>query len=177
MTTASAPALEVVQIDISVESDIVRARQAGAEFSRELGFSDASQTGLATAISEITRNVLKYAGEGTCEIIDASDESAVRVRVVIEDHGPGIPDIAKAMQHGFSTGGSLGAGLPGARAIVHQFTIESEPGHTRITLGMQRGPAALERSPTYRHRRFPSHGATGLAAASERMERLGIRVR
>jgi len=118
------------------QPDIVAARQAGREMARQLGFGSANQTRLATAISELVRNALQYAGEGVCLIHNASDEQWIRVRVVVEDHGPGISDIEQAMQDGFSTSRGLGAGLPGAKRLVHEFEIDSEPGHTRITIAM-----------------------------------------
>jgi len=88
--------------------------------------------------SELTRNALQYAGEGTCLVSDESDARRARVKVVVEDHGPGIPDIDRAMEYGFSTGGGLGAGLPGTKRLVNEFEIESQPGRTRVTIGMSR---------------------------------------
>ena len=73
-----------------------------------------------------------------CLISDESDARRSRIEVVVEDHGPGIPDLEKAMEYGFSTGGGLGAGLPGAKRLAHEFEIESEPGRTRVTIGMNR---------------------------------------
>ena len=125
-------------VQIEDESDVVAARQAGREMAQELGFGSAAQTRLATAISELTRNVLKYAGTGVCRIYDDSDPLTFRIRVVVEDHGAGIPDIEAAMEDGFSTGGSLGAGLPGTRRLVQEFKIESEPGHTLVTIEISR---------------------------------------
>jgi len=126
------------RIALREQVDVVAARQAGREMARQLGFGLADQTRLATAISELARNALQYAGEGVCLVSDESNERRARVKVVVEDHGPGIPDIKKAMEYGFSTGGGLGAGLPGAKRLVHDFEIESQPGHTRVTIGMSR---------------------------------------
>ena len=126
------------RVEIKIESDVVAARQAGREMARELGFGSADQTRLATAISELARNALQYAGEGACLVSDESDQNMLRIRVVVEDHGPGIPDVEKAMEYGFSTGGGLGAGLPGAQRLVQEFHIESQPGHTRVTIAMVR---------------------------------------
>ncbi len=127
------------RVALKGQIDVVTARQAGREMARQLGFGSANQTRLATAISELARNALQYAGEGVCLIRDESDERRIRVKVVVEDHGPGIPDIEQAMQDGFSTGGGLGAGLPGTKRLVHEFEIESQPGRTRVTIGMSRG--------------------------------------
>ena len=130
--------MDDMRVEITVESDIVAARQAGREMARTLGFGFADQTRLATAISELVRNVVRYAGEGFCLISDESDDRECRVRVVVEDHGPGIPDIEAAMTDGFSTEGGLGAGLPGAKRLVHEFHIESNPSLTRVNLVMKR---------------------------------------
>ena len=126
------------KVQIRQQADVVLARQAGREAAKELGFGLADQTRLATAISELARNVVQYAGAGQCIITDESDEEFIRIRVVVEDHGPGIPDIERALRDGFSTGNGLGAGLPGTKRLVHEFRIESKPGHTRITVGMRK---------------------------------------
>ena len=101
---------------------------------RDLGFGSADQTRLATAISELTRNTIQYAGEGTCTLSDLSNERDLIVHVVVEDSGPGIDDMEKAMEFGFSTSKGLGAGLPGTKRLVSSFEIESVPGHTVITI-------------------------------------------
>lgn len=125
-------------VEIKTERDIVIARQAGREMARELGFGSADQTRLATAISELARNALRYASEGTCVVTDESDRDMLRIGVTVEDHGPGILDIDRAMEDGYSTGGGLGAGLPGARRLVQEFDIESAPGHTVVSIAMVR---------------------------------------
>lgn len=129
------------KIEIKVHSDIVSARQAGRRMAVELGFGSADQTRLATAISELTSNAIRYAGGGVCIVTDQSNQGTKRAQVVVEDHGPGIPDIEQAMMDGFSTGGSLGVGLPGSRRLVHEFDVESEPGHTKVTIAMIRPSA------------------------------------
>ena len=123
-------------IDLKADSDIVLARQAGRELAREMGFGSADQTRLATAISELARNVIQYAGGGRCLIAEESNQHLTRIRVVVEDAGPGIADLEQAMVQGFSSGGGLGAGLPGARRLVQEFDIESQPGHTRVTIAI-----------------------------------------
>lgn len=123
-------------INIREQSDILAARQTGRQLAQKLGFGLADQTRLATAISELTRNVIQYAGEGTCLINDESDRDTCKIRVVVEDSGPGIPDIEQALRDGFTTGSGLGVGLPGARRLVHNFDLESRPGHTRVTIEM-----------------------------------------
>jgi serine/threonine-protein kinase RsbT len=126
------------EIPINVESDVLIARQAGRDMAKQLGFGSADQTRLATAISELGRNVINYAVEGVCRIYDESDQSMIRLKVIVEDHGPGIPDIKKALTDGFTTGRSLGVGLPGTKRLVHEFDIVSRPGHTKVTCGIVR---------------------------------------
>ena len=123
---------------ICTASDVVRARTVVSWLADRIGFNSADQTRLATAVSELARNVLVYATEGICEMYGDSDAMEMRLRVVVEDHGPGIADIDAAMKDGYSTGTGLGAGLPGTRRLVDEFNIESEPGHTRITIAMVR---------------------------------------
>jgi len=127
-----------VMVEIKNEKDIVAARRAGRDLAGDLGFGLAEQTRLATTISELARNALQHAGEGVCLLTTESDERSTTIRVTIEDHGPGIPDIEKAMTPGFSTEGSLGAGLPGAKKLVDELQIESSPGHTRVAVAMAR---------------------------------------
>lgn len=127
-----------INVGVRSQADVVAARQTGREMARRLGFGSADQTRLATAISELARNVIQYAGEGVCVITDRSNGSTMSIRVVVEDHGPGIPDIEKALEDGFSTGSGLGAGLAGAKRLVDEFHIESEPGHTSVTIVISR---------------------------------------
>lgn len=125
-------------VPIRRDADVVTARRSGRDIAKKIGFGSADQTRLATAISELTRNVIKYAGDGECMIYDESDEARNRIRVVVEDHGPGIPDIEIAMADGYTTGGTLGAGLPGTRRLVNEFDIASEPGLTRVEIAMEK---------------------------------------
>lgn len=126
-------------VNITSEKDVIIARQRSRDILRTLGFGLADQTRLAMAISELTRNVIQHAGGGggTCTITDESDHDQIMIRIVVEDHGPGIRDIDEAMRDGFSTGDGLGMGLPGARRLVHSFSIESKPGRTRIAVEMR----------------------------------------
>ncbi len=122
------------RIELNEERDVLTARSMGRELARNLGFGSADQTRLATAISELGRNVIQYAAQGSCLLVNESNERMLALRVVVEDHGPGIPDVEKAMQDGFSTNNSLGAGLPGTRRLVQEFVLKSEPGHTVVTI-------------------------------------------
>jgi serine/threonine-protein kinase RsbT len=127
-----------IAVTLRLPDDVVRARQAGRDAARTLGFGLADQTRLATAISEITRNALHYGGGGLCEILGHRDGRQREITVSVTDHGPGIPDIEKAMTPGFSTGNSLGMGLPGARKLVDAMDVESQPGRTCVVLVMRR---------------------------------------
>ena len=117
-------------------SDIVLARSSARALAARLGFGKADQTRLATAVSELTRNVIMYAGSGACRITDTSDAEFNRIEITVEDHGPGIADIELAMQDGFSTGGSMGAGLAGNRRLVEDFSLESAPGLTKVSVSL-----------------------------------------
>lgn len=136
MTSLGAHVPEVVHI---VEAmDIVRARAEARRLASEIGFSSADQTRLATAVSELSRNILQYAGKGECTMHDTSDAGSYSIRIVFEDRGPGISDIASAMLDGYSTSRGLGAGLPGTKRLMDEFSIASEPGYTRVEITMKR---------------------------------------
>ncbi|MGE5476804.1 MAG: anti-sigma regulatory factor [Bacteroidales bacterium] len=130
-----------IAVTLRLPDDVVRARQAGRDAARTLGFGLADQTRVATAISEITRNALHYGGGGSCEIVGHLDGFLRELTVAVTDQGPGIPDIERAMTPGFSTGNSLGMGLPGARKLVDSMDIQSRPGHTRVVMVMRRRAA------------------------------------
>jgi serine/threonine-protein kinase RsbT len=126
----AATAATVVEVNDS--DDIVTARQAGNQLARDLGFSQTDVTMIATAISEIARNITSYAGRGTIRI-DVQDRDGRRALVVrAEDAGPGIRDIDRAMEEGYSTGRGLGLGLPGARRLMDRLTVESVPGRGTV---------------------------------------------
>ncbi|MBF0448028.1 MAG: ATP-binding protein [Magnetococcales bacterium] len=125
-------------VNIVEGNDVILARQKGRKIAQEVGFRAIEQTRLATAISELTRNVLVHAVRGECFIKGWQENQTSHLEVVVEDHGPGISDISQALEDGFSTAGGLGAGLPGTRRLMDSFHIFSEPGHTRISIGMQR---------------------------------------
>lgn len=121
--------------EILNEDDIVSARSAARSLAGELGFSVIDMTRIATAVSELARNALTHGGGGRMEIANASANGKSGLRCTFVDHGPGIPDIDKAMSDGFSTGSSLGHGLPGAKRLVDEFEIESQFGKgTRVEI-------------------------------------------
>lgn len=123
------------RIAISADTDLVSARQRGRELATEVGFSRTDATLIATAISELARNILAYAGKGEIELSLAYENGRDGVVVVAVDSGPGISDVEAAMEEGFSTAGGLGMGLPGARRLMDEFQVFSEAGKgTRITM-------------------------------------------
>jgi serine/threonine-protein kinase RsbT len=122
-------------IAVSRDADIVAARQIGRALAAEIGFTGSDLTLIATAISEVARNIVVYAKQGEISIGIVQDGGRRGLCVVARDDGPGIPDIEKAMRDGFSTGGSLGLGLPGARRLMDDFEILSQVGvGTTVTM-------------------------------------------
>jgi serine/threonine-protein kinase RsbT len=119
---------EAAHILIDRDGDVVTARQKGREMAQRIGFSGSDLTIIATAISEIARNIVLYARRGEVIVSPVKEGSKRGLLVVARDEGPGIADIEQAMRDGFSTGKSLGLGLPGARRLMDEFEIVSEMG-------------------------------------------------
>ena len=117
-----------VQVRIANSADIVAARQQGRALAAQAGFSHSNLTIIATAISEVARNIVEYAKEGDVIITLITDATKRGVEIVATDDGPGIPDVATVMRDGFSTGKGLGIGLPGARRLMDEFAIASAVG-------------------------------------------------
>jgi serine/threonine-protein kinase RsbT len=117
-----------IRVTISSDQDIVLARQKGRSLALELGFSSGDATLIATAISELARNIVSYAGNGQILLRDIQNSTRVGISVTASDNGPGIPNISQALRDGFSTSGSLGLGLPGVRRLMDEFEIASKPG-------------------------------------------------
>ncbi|MBI3303160.1 MAG: anti-sigma regulatory factor [Deltaproteobacteria bacterium] len=124
------------RVPIRHEADIVVARQQGRTLASRLGFSSIDQTLIATAISEVARNIVAYATGGEIILHAIQQDGGKRGLVIIaRDEGPGIPDIGLAMQNGYSTSNSLGLGLPGAKRMMDEFDIVSAVGQgTTITM-------------------------------------------
>jgi serine/threonine-protein kinase RsbT len=116
------------RVAINSDQDIVLARQEGRAMAAELGFSSGDATLIATAISELARNIVTYARKGEIVLKGIHGSTWVGMLVVASDNGPGIPDITQALRDGFSTSGSLGLGLPGVRRLMDEFEIVSQPG-------------------------------------------------
>lgn len=124
-----------VCVQIVHDSDIVDARQKARELATGAGFSGSDLTIIATAISEVARNIVVYAERGEIVLSIVQQGEKRGLAVVARDAGPGIANIEQAMQDGFSTGKSLGLGLPGARRLMDDFEITSEIGvGTTVTM-------------------------------------------
>lgn len=108
--------------------DIVKVRRVVREWAVSLGFSLVDQTKVVTAASELARNVIDYAGGGDFRIESLNNDARRGLRLTFSDKGPGIADMEQAMKDGFTTGGGLGLGLGGAKRLVNEFLIDSEPG-------------------------------------------------
>jgi serine/threonine-protein kinase RsbT len=141
------------RVPIMSVADIVSARQKGRSLAVYMGFEGSDITLIAAAISEVSRNIVEYAGSG--EIIFRSVQKGARhgICVVARDQGPGIPDIARAMKYGYSTGRGMGVGLPGAKWLMDEFDIQSKIGAgTIITMNKWlHGNAKRDRSGSSNH--------------------------
>jgi RNA polymerase sigma factor (sigma-70 family) len=125
----------VVRVSVSRDADVVVARQQGREIAALVGFSSTDQTRIATAISEVTRNIVKFAERGEVVISMVSAGARRGVNVVARDVGPGIENIQEAMEDGFSTYDGFGLGLPGTKRLMDRFDLESIPGEgTTVTM-------------------------------------------
>lgn len=115
------------------EMVIVTARGAARELSRELGFGIVDQTRIATAISEIIRNVVQYASEGEVQFRVIEENGQPGLEMVVVDQGPGIADVERVLRGGYSTGNGFGRGISGARTLMDDFELQSEVGRgTRV---------------------------------------------
>ncbi len=123
------------RVPITSALDIVTARQQGRSLAMELGFEGAEVTLVAAAISEVARNIVEYAKSGEIVFHPVKNGAKQGLCVVARDQGPGIADVAQAMQYGYSTRKGLGVGLPGAKLLMDEFDIVSKPGvGTTITM-------------------------------------------
>jgi serine/threonine-protein kinase RsbT len=123
------------EVCINSESDIVAARKIVRDAAIAMGFGVTDVTRIVTAASELTRNVFRYAGSGVMHWRTVKAGDAVGLELTFEDHGPGISDIERAMEAGYTTKGGLGLGLPGAKRLMDEMEIESEVGKgTRVTV-------------------------------------------
>ena len=124
-----------LNVPIRSEADLVTARLRGREIASTLHFSASELTLIATAISEVTRNIISYAGSGELTLRVVQRGPKLGVAIVARDNGPGIPDLFSAMQDGYSTSGGLGLGLPGSKRLMDEFELASEVGRgTTVTM-------------------------------------------
>lgn len=123
---------ETIRVPINSDKDIVAARQSGRTLALSLGFSETDSTLIATAISELARNIVTYAKKGEVRIRAERDTNRRGISVIAQDNGVGISNITLALQDGFSTSGSLGLGLPGVKRLVDEFDIASQVGHGTV---------------------------------------------
>ena len=126
---------DAVLVAIASDVDVVTARQAGRDMAAAAGFSSGDQTVIAAAISEIARNILMYAKRGEIHLSVVANGERQGVVVVARDQGPGIREVERALEDGYSTSGGLGLGLPGARRLMDEFDVASTAGQgTTVTM-------------------------------------------
>ncbi len=116
------------RVPVETEADIVTARQRGRTLATELGFSASDATLIATAISELSRNIVAYAKRGEIQLTPIERNGKLGLTVIARDEGAGIPDVLQALQDGYSTAGRLGLGLPGVKRLMDDLEIVSEVG-------------------------------------------------
>lgn len=122
-------------LPVRTEQAIVTVRQAVRRWAVELKFSLVDQTKMVTAASELARNLYIYGGGGEVTLELLETERRRGLRVVFQDHGPGIPDVQLALKDGYTSGSGMGLGLGGARRLVNEFDLQSQPGRgTRVTI-------------------------------------------
>jgi serine/threonine-protein kinase RsbT len=122
-------------VPVANDSDIVLARDSGRKLAAEMGFRGVDLVVIATAISEVARNIVSYAMRGEVEVAPLVNSHGRGIEIVARDEGPGIPDLELAMQDGYSTGSGLGMGLPGCKRLVDEFSIASTVGAgTTVTM-------------------------------------------
>ena len=130
--------LTEARLPIRGEDDIVASRQRAREAARQLGFGAVDQSRIATAVSELTRNIVRYATDGHGEVIVREVSRAERsagIEIVVADEGPGIADVDQALRDGYTSGGGMGMGLPGTRRLMDEMEIDSAPGRgTTVTI-------------------------------------------
>jgi|SRR5688500_8113454 serine/threonine-protein kinase RsbT len=122
------------RLSIVAEEDIVASRQRAREVARQLGFGAVDQSRIATAVSELTRNVVRYAtdGRGEVAIRELAASGRIGIEIIVSDNGPGIPDVDQALRDGFTSGGGMGMGLPGTRRLMDEMTVESAVGRGTV---------------------------------------------
>lgn len=123
---------DIIRVPINSDKDIVTARQKGRSLALDLGFSETDSALIATAISELARNIVTYAKKGEVQISTTKESHREGVLVIAKDKGSGIVNVRLALQDGFSTSGSLGLGLPGVKRLMDEFEIVTDVGQGTI---------------------------------------------
>lgn len=123
------------EVSLRSGEDLVRLRQAVREHAVAQGFGLVDQTKIVTAASELGRNTVHHGGGGVALVSRVAKGNRKGVHLEFRDEGPGIPDLGRALEDGYTTGSGLGLGLGGARRLSDEFNLESEPGRgTRVTI-------------------------------------------
>jgi serine/threonine-protein kinase RsbT len=122
------PGVDEARVTVASDTDIVTARQRGRMLASQLGFTSGDATIVATAISELARNIVLYAKKGEVIVVPVELKDNRGLIITARDEGEGIADIRQAMQDGYSTSGRLGVGLPGVKRLMDEFEIVSEAG-------------------------------------------------
>jgi serine/threonine-protein kinase RsbT len=126
------------RVDVTGEEGIVASRQQARSAAKSLGFGLVDQSRIATAVSELARNIVRYATGSRGEVIISelrSVDTRTGLEIVVRDEGPGIADVSQALRDGYTSGQGLGMGLPGAKRLMDELTIDSAPGHgTSVTI-------------------------------------------
>jgi serine/threonine-protein kinase RsbT len=147
-----------VRVAISEDADLIPARAQGRALADRQGFSRTDATLIATAISEVARNIVVHVGRGEIILRAVDEGTRCGLLVIARDEGPGIQDVEAAVRQGFATGGGLGLGLPGARRLMDDFEIASSPGEgTTVTMVKWRVRDELEQL-RERRKRHAQHG-------------------
>ena len=135
-----------IRVAIAADADLVVARAQGRALAQRLGFARPDPTLIATAISELARNIVMHVGHGEITMRPLYEDRRYGLLVIVRDEGQGIPDVDAALRDGYASRGGLGLGLPGARRLMDEFAIESEPGRgTTVTMKKWRVRDDLER--------------------------------
>lgn len=130
--------VRTLRLDVAGEEGIVASRQQARDAAKGLGFGLVDQSRIATAVSELARNVVRYATGGRGEVVISelrSVDTGTGLEIVVRDEGPGIADVSQALRDGYTSGQGLGMGLPGAKRLMDDMTIDSAPGRgTTVTI-------------------------------------------
>ena len=130
-----APSDTEARITIRGDSDVARAILHATRMSQAIQFQTVDQSRIATTVSELARNILKYAGQGEVTLRRVVGKTGRGMEIVAQDNGPGIADRDRALSDHFSSGGTLGLGLPGVQRLMDEFNLESQAGvGTRVTV-------------------------------------------